>query len=152
MTDTPRFDPAAVAPLLLQSGHSGWLGLRYSRHGEDWAELELPWREDLLGEDGSRVLASGPILSLMDMASGLSIWRAMDEFRAIATLDLRVDYVRPAREGASVFGRAQCYRVTRSAAFVRGLAHDGDVDDPVAHIQGVFMKISVSDPRRLPGG
>ena len=61
---------------------------------------------------------------------------------AIATLDLRVDYVRPAREQASVFGRAQCYRLTRSAAFVRGLAHDGDADDPVAHIQAVFMKIT----------
>ena len=96
----------------------------------------------LLGEEGQRVLASGPILSLMDMASGMAIWRAMDEFTAIATLDLRVDYVRPAREQASVFGRAQCYRLTRSAAFVRGLAHDGDADDPVAHIQAVFMKIT----------
>ena len=95
-----------------------------------------------LGEEGQRVLASGPILSLMDMASGMAIWRAMDEFTAIATLDLRVDYVRPAREQASVFGRAQCYRLTRSAAFVRGLAHDGDADDPVAHIQAVFMKIT----------
>ena len=72
----------------------------------------------------------------------VAIWRAMDEFTAIATLDLRVDYVRPAREGASVFGRSQCYRLTRSAAFVRGLAHDGDADDPVAHIQAVFMKIA----------
>ena len=78
----------------------------------------------------------------MDMASGMAIWRAMDEFTAIATLDLRVDYVRPAREQASVFGRAQCYRLTRSAAFVRGLAHDGDADDPVAHIQAVCMKIT----------
>ena len=88
------------------------------------------------------MLASGPILSLMDMASGMAIWRAMDEFSAIATLDLRVDYVRPAREGASVFGRSQCYRLTRSAAFVRGLAHDGDAGDPAAHIQAVFMKIA----------
>ena len=143
MTDQPRkFDPKAVTPFFAGRGHSGWLGLQYSDHGDDWVELELPWREDLLGEEGQRVLASGPILSLMDMASGMAIWRAMDDFTAIATLDLRVDYVRPAREGASVFGRSQCYRVTRSAAFVRGLAHDGDVDDPVAHIRAVFMKIA----------
>ena len=32
-----------------------------SDHGDDWVELELPWREDLLGEEGQRVLASGPI-------------------------------------------------------------------------------------------
>ncbi|MCA0977025.1 PaaI family thioesterase [Qipengyuania flava] len=126
--------------------------MRYADHGEDWVELELPWREDLLGEEGQQVLASGPILSLMDMASGIAIWKAADRFEPIATLDLRVDYVRPARAGAAVFGRSQCYRITRSAAFVRGLAHDGDADDPVAHIQGVFMKISANVKREVPGG
>ncbi|TMM48943.1 PaaI family thioesterase [Qipengyuania marisflavi] len=145
-----KFDPAAATPFFTSRGHAGWLGLQYSDHGDDWVELELPWREDLLGESAQQVLASGPILSLMDMASGLAIWKAMDDFRAIATLDLRVDYVRPARVKASVFGRAQCYRLTRSAAFVRGLAHDGDGDDPVAHIQAVFMKIAV-DPRKPHG-
>ena len=148
----PTFDPVTATPFLTSRGHPGWLGMRYADHGEDWVELELPWREDLLGEDGQQVLASGPILSLMDMASGIAIWKAMDRFEPIATLDLRVDYVRPARAGAAVFGRSQCYRITRSAAFVRGLAHDGDADDPVAHIQGVFMKISANAKREVPGG
>jgi len=139
-----KFDPSKATSFLTGRGHAGWLGLQYSDHGDDWVELQLPWREDLLGEEGQRVLASGPILSLMDMASGMAIWRAMDDFTAIATLDLRVDYVRPAREGASVFGRSQFYRLTRSAAFVRGLAHDGDAEDPVAHIQAVFMKIAAA--------
>ncbi|AXK42131.1 PaaI family thioesterase [Erythrobacter aureus] len=139
-----KFDPSKATSFLTGRGHAGWLGLQYSDHGDDWVELQLPWREDLLGEEGQRVLASGPILSLMDMASGMAIWRAMDDFTAIATLDLRVDYVRPACEGASVFGRSQCYRLTRSAAFVRGLAHDGDAEDPVAHIQAVFMKIAAA--------
>lgn len=151
MVDTATFDPRLATPFLTARGHSGWLGLTYSDHGADWVQLELPWREDLLGEEGQRVLASGPILSLMDMASGLAIWQAMGSFQPVATLDLRVDYVRPAREGSSVFGRAQCYRITRSAAFVRGLAHDGDPDDPVAHIQGVFMKIAI-DPRKAVHG
>lgn len=145
----PEFDPSKVTPMFTASGHSGWLGLTYADHGDDWVELELPWREDLLGDDGQKVLASGPILSLMDMASGLAIWRTMNEFRAIATLDLRVDYVRPARERSAVFGRSQCYRLTRSAAFVRGVAHDGDIHDPVAHIQGVFMTIA-NDKRIMP--
>lgn len=152
MNDTAQFDPKTATPFLTSRGHTGWLGLAYADHGKDWVELELPWREDLLGEDGQNVLASGPILSLMDMASGLAIWKAMDKFEAIATLDLRVDYVRPARSGSAVFGRSQCYRITRSAAFVRGLAHDGDSADPVAHIQGVFMKIGVTEKRELPDG
>ncbi len=145
--DPAAFDPARAAPMLLSHGHVGWLGLRFHGAGDDWAALELPWREDLLGETGQPVLASGPIFSLMDMASGLAIWTAMKEFQAIATLDLRVDYQRPARERSAVIGRAECYRLTRSAAFVRGVAHDGDIADPVAHIAGVFMPIARRDSR-----
>ena len=96
-----------------------------------------------------QVLASGPIISLMDMASGLCVWTRLQEFRAIATMDLRVDYQRPAREHAAIYGRAECYKITRSAAFVRGIAHDGDPADPVANIAGVFMSIA-GDTRHVP--
>ncbi|QFT77245.1 PaaI family thioesterase [Erythrobacter sp. THAF29] len=149
----PPFDPSEAAKFFFKHGHSGWLGLRYSAHADNWVELELPWREDLLGEPERAVLASGPIVSLMDMASGMSIWQAKGTFTPIATLDLRVDYQRPARERSAVWGRVECYRTTRSAAFVRGIAHDGDLDDPVAHVAGVFMTID-RDPRqgKVPAG
>ncbi|MEL7199186.1 MAG: PaaI family thioesterase [Pseudomonadota bacterium] len=140
-----RFDPEQASKLFFKHGHTGWLGLRYSAHGDNWVELELPWREDLLGEPGE-MLASGPIVSLMDMASGMAIWNTKGTFTPVATLDLRVDYQRPARERLGVFGRVECYRTTRSAAFVRGIAYDSSLDDPVAHIAGVFMTIA-QDPR-----
>lgn len=143
-TPIPRFDPKLAAKMMFSVGHSGWLGLRYVEHGDDWVELALPWREDLVGETDSGVLATGPIVSLMDMAAGMSIWSASGLFQAVATLDLRVDYMRPARPRAAINGRVQCYRMTRSAAFVRGIAHDGDADDPVAHVAGVFMTIGGS--------
>jgi acyl-coenzyme A thioesterase PaaI-like protein len=38
-----------------------------------------------------------------------------------------------------VTGRAECYRLTRRVAFVRGLAHDGDPNDPIAHLAATFM-------------
>lgn len=138
----PPFDPSQAAKFLLRSGHTSKLGLQYCAHGADWVELELPWREDLVGEVDRGVLASGPIISMLDMASGLSIWTRQGEFVPIATLDLRVDYQRPARKEASVFGRVECYRLSRSAAFVRGTAHDGDPDDSVATMSGVFMSIA----------
>lgn len=142
-----RFDARQAANFFFKAGHTGWLGLRYAAHGDNWVELELPWREDLLGEADRPVLASGPIVSLMDMASGMSIWQTVGTFTPVATLDLRVDYQRPAQERSAVWGRVECYRTTRSAAFVRGVAHDGDPDDPVAHIAGVFMTIGI-DPRQ----
>ena len=143
-----EFDANVLARWVLTRAHPGWLGLRYVAHGSDWCELELPWREDLVGGERQPVLASGPIISLMDMAAGMAIWVANGSFRPVATLDLRVDYLRPARQRAAVSGRVTCYRRTRSAAFVRGTAHDGDPADPVAEMTGVFMAL---DPaRRVP--
>ncbi len=144
---TPQFDPKSMARFMFGASHNGFLGMGYHAHGEDWMELELPWREDLVGDSEQHVLASGPIISLLDMASGMAIWTRMQAFTPVATLDLRVDYLRPAKERCAVIGRSECYRLTRSAAFVRGIAHDGDAEDPVANMAGVFMTIGGASQR-----
>jgi uncharacterized protein (TIGR00369 family) len=133
------FDPARFISTLAARAHGGLIGIRYVGHGEDWAELAIDYSDRLVGDDATGVLASGPILALMDMATSMSIWIRQRRFRAQATLDLRVDYLRPATPGKAVIGRGECYRITRSVAFIRGQAHDGDPDDPVAHVAGTYM-------------
>ncbi|HEX8191753.1 MAG TPA: PaaI family thioesterase [Allosphingosinicella sp.] len=120
-------------------GHGGALGIDYRDHGPDWAELTLPYDDKLIGVVDTGVIASGPIISLMDMATSLSIWLKLGRFRHQATMDLRVDYLRPATPGRTIVGRGECYRTTKSIGFVRGLAHDGDPADPVAHVSATFM-------------
>ncbi|MCZ8320004.1 MAG: PaaI family thioesterase [Novosphingobium sp.] len=147
MTDAPRhvlppnaaFDPSLASRVMTKHGHGGWLGLRYCAHGSNWVELSLDWREELVGIDGSGVLASGPIISLMDNATSMSVWTFSQRFVPHATLDLRVDYMRAATPGQTVFGRGECYKLTRTIAFIRGVAHQGDLADPVAHVTGTFM-------------
>jgi uncharacterized protein (TIGR00369 family) len=134
----PRFDPNLFFDARIR-GHGPTLGICYRAHGSDWAELELPYRAELVGDPESGVLASGPILALMDTATSVAVWCRVGQFRAQATLDLRIDYLRPARPGRAVIGRGECYRISRSIAFVRGQAHDGDPDDPLAHVAGTFM-------------
>ena len=141
--DAP-FDPATVSEAMNGRGHGGFVGLRYVDHGDDWIEIALPWRADLVGVAETGVLASGPIITLLDNATSMSVWVKSGRFRPQATLDLRLDYVRAATPGKTVIARAECYRMTRSAAFVRGLAHDGDPADPVAHAAGVFMTVESS--------
>lgn len=133
------FDPDRFVSTLSARAHGGLIGLRYVDHGADWAELAIDYHETLIGDPESGVLASGPILAMMDMATSLSIWIRQGRFRAQATLDLRVDYLRPATPGKAVIGRGECYRITRNVAFVRGQAHDGDPADPVAHVAGTYM-------------
>ena len=133
------FDPKRFMSYVRQVGHGGALGIDYVGHGADWAELSLPYDEKLVGMPESGIIASGPIISLMDMATSVAIWVRLDKFRHQATLDLRVDYLRPATPGRTLIGRGECYAVRRSVAFVRGIAHDGNPDDPVAHVTGTFM-------------
>lgn len=143
-----RFDIDRFAAAGGFGGHGGRLGMRYHAHGPDWAELALPYDPALVGDPDSGVIASGPIITIMDMATSLAVWLKRGRFVAHATLDLRVDYLRPATPGATVIGHGECYRVTHSIAFVRGQAHDGNPDDPVAHVTGTFMTTGLRDTRQ----
>lgn len=134
-----RFDPERFMAYVRDVGHGGAIGISYRGHGGDWAELGLPYDERLIGMAETGIIASGPIISLMDMATSLAIWIRLGRFRHQATLDLRVDYLRPATPGRTIVGRGTCYAATRSVAFVRGTAHDGDAADPVANVTGTFM-------------
>lgn len=133
------FDIRELVPFVVNRGHCAQLGISFVDAGPGWCELVLPYRAALAGDADSGIMASGPIFALMDMASGMSIWSKRNTFAPHVTLDLRVDYPRPAKPGEAVYGRAECYRMTKSVAFVRGLAHDGDPENPVAHIAGTFM-------------
>lgn len=144
MTSIPTdnsFDPVRMFRSMERHGHTAALGLKYRNHGDDWAELAMPWREDLVGDAEAQTMATGAIIALMDMTSGVAVWTRLKIFRLQATLDLRIDYLRAARPRADMIGRVECYRVTRDVAFVRGIAHDGDAEDPVAHIAASFMFI-----------
>lgn len=133
------FDPIQLIKLMSRNGHNRLIGVRYNAHGDDWAELCLPYNDSLVSDAGTGILASGPIFTMMDMATSMSIWLSRGYFQPQATLDLRVDYLRPAEPGKDVIGRGECYRITKSIAFVRGQAHDGDPSRPVAHVAGTYM-------------
>ena len=133
------FDPKLFTQFASQVGHGGALGILYVGHGPDWVELGLDYDEKLVGMAETGVIASGPIVSLMDMATSMALWVKLGRFRPQATLDMRVDYLRPATPGRRIVGRGECYGVSKSVGFVRGIAHDGDQADPVAHVAATFM-------------
>jgi uncharacterized protein (TIGR00369 family) len=134
-----NFDPKLFVELFSQHSHNGLIGTQYVGHGDDWIELAIDYNEKLVGDPETGILASGPIVSLCDMASGASIWLHTKKFMLVVTIDLRVDYLRPAKVGERVTARMTCYRATRSVAFVRGSAHDGDPTHPIAQATGTFM-------------
>ena len=137
--EQPGFDLARFFDFARKVGHGRALGLEFRESGGDWAELALPWREELVGVRDSGILASGAIVSLIDTASGAAIWTKLGMFRPVVTLDLRLDYLRPAVKGETVHARCECTKITRNVAFVRGVAHGGDAERPIAHSAATFM-------------
>ena len=149
MTDTPpelsrdiltgSFDPALFFKLAGSVGHGRALQLEYRNSADHWIELALPWREELVGIAETGILASGAIVSLVDMSGGASVWMAMGKFVPLVTIDLRLDYFRAAKKGETVIARCECTKLTRRVAFVRGIAHGGDPSRPIAQATGTFM-------------
>jgi len=133
------FDPERFFELARRVGHGMALGLEYRASGDNWMELCLPWREELVGVPETGVLASGAIVSLIDTASGGSVWMTLGHFVPIVTLDLRLDYMRPALKGETLIARCECVKLTRQIAFIRGVAHGGDPERPIAHSAATFM-------------
>ena len=135
------FDPEGFFKLARKVGHGRALGLSYRDHGDDWVELALPWRPELVSVPESGIMATGAIVSLVDTCSGTAVWRRLGDFRHIVTMDLRIDYLRPAVQGETVIARCECYKLTRRVAFVRGIAHGGAASRPVAHAAATFMLV-----------
>jgi len=75
----------------------------------------------------------------LDHACGQAVMAALGQPQPVATLDLRIDYMRAAEPGLDIMARAHCYKITHSVAFVRASAFDRDPEDPVATAQAAFM-------------
>lgn len=139
MNAAAPFDPERFFEVARSVGHGRALGLEYRASGPNWMELALPWREELVGVPDTGVLASGAIVSLIDTASGGSVWMKLCHYVPIVTLDLRLDYMRPAVKDETVIARCECVKLTKQVAFVRGVAHGGDPERPIAHSAATFM-------------
>lgn len=119
--------------------HNRALGLKVISARRGFASMRLEWREELVGNPETGVLAGGPLTAMLDGCCGMSVATMLKEPAPFATLDLRIDYVRPATPGQAVIAEAECYRITRSVAFTRAFAHHGDAKDPIAAATGTFM-------------
>ncbi len=125
----------------LASGAAHTHALGFALAGVDGRKVRLrvPWRDDLVGDAETGVFAGGVVTTLLDHVGGLAVWTALDAFRPLATLDLRVDYMRAAEPGRDLLAEAECFRLTPSIAFVRAWAFEDSPEDPVAAAQAAYI-------------
>ena len=76
----------------------------------------------------------------------------MTPIEPYATLDLRMDYLRPARAGLELRCDAHCHRLSHSVAFVRGEVFQPGSEDAVASVNATFMLATANTRRQdVPG-
>lgn len=103
------------------------------------AVIRLPMADRLVGDTHRGVVFGGVITTMLDQVGGAAAMCGMRELTSLATIDLRIDYLKAATPGRDLFGHAECYRMTRSVAFVRGSAYHDDPDDPFAIFLSTYM-------------
>jgi len=120
------------------------LGLEVIDTGDDWVRARLPFRDAYIGDTETNLWHSAVASALVDAACGLATFVALPGPESIATLDLRMDYLRPAVANEPLIAHAQCYHLTRRIAFTRATVYQSDPDLPTGLTMATFMRTSRS--------
>lgn len=145
------FGPGQDA-IVRHTPHADFLGIRVVETGPCFAVMMLPYRAELVGDPSRGVVFGGVITTLIDHTSGLAVACALEELTAIATIDLRIDYLRAAEPGCDLWARSECYKRTKNVAFVRAFAWEKDPADPFATCLATFMLGANRAGSPFPGG
>ncbi len=118
--------------------HAQDLAMELTRLEDGLAEIVMPYDARLIGDPDTGVIAGGAVSAVLDTCCGAAVMSHPNNLSATATIDLRINYMRAARPGDAIRCVADCYHMTRSVAFVRATAFDGDAERPVATATGSF--------------
>lgn len=103
MTESATLSAADVQARLLQGPYHQWLGLEVTSLGKGEIELTARWREEWVVNAAGGYTHGGILAALIDLTAD---W-ALVSFtgRGVPTLNLHVDYHRPARGDLIARGR-----------------------------------------------
>jgi uncharacterized protein (TIGR00369 family) len=122
---------------ILPHSQSLGMGIDFIRDGE--VGMSMPYDSRLIGDPQTKVIHGGAVFALLDTCCGSAAMSHPDQEGPTATIDLRVDYMRPATPGQRIKAIATCYNLTKNVAFVRAVALDDNEKKPVAMAAGAFV-------------
>lgn len=125
-----------------------FLGIRAERIDRGNVRLELPFRDELIGDPLKRALHGGVLSTLADVAGGAAAWSAIEDPMArVSTVDLRVDYLRPGRPHTVIADATVVRLGGRIAVTDMKMFHPGGESEPIATGKGVYV---VKVPKHAP--
>jgi uncharacterized protein (TIGR00369 family) len=130
-----------VEARLLRGPFHAWLGLKVVKVGAGEIELTATWREEWVVNPDKRYTHGGILAALVDLAADWALVSSAG--RAVPTIDLRVDYHRPALPGdLRVTGKVIKFGSQISVAEAQVFDLDGKL---VASGRGVYSTVKAAD-------
>ncbi|MFH2010237.1 MAG: hotdog fold thioesterase [bacterium] len=122
-----------------------FLGVTVRQFDSGLVQLELPARDEFIGNPMLPALHGGVISSLLDTAGGGAVWSQVGNGEAVSTVDLRVDFLRPGRQ-LPLVGQGKVVRLGNKVGVTELRAfHPGAQDKPVAAGMGVYNIARLSE-------
>ena len=133
-------DLEAVLKFYANSPHHQATGITVVSVDVELARMRVPYNKCFIGDPDTGAVHGGLITTMMDATGGLAVLAKVPPGTSIATLDLRLDYLRSAKRGSDLIGEAECFKVTRNIAFTRGTAYEKkNAQDPIANFIATYM-------------
>lgn len=130
--------------LFTRRGHLSWLRSRIRFIGSEWVEMENDCRAELAGPDGA--LSSAAVFGMVDSVCGMALWTRRGIAGHQVTIDLRVDFMRPAPIDRTLIVRAWCTAISGQIAYMGACGYDEDPADPVCTAAASFMMFDRTHP------
>lgn len=94
MSDDTKPDLATLDARIKRGPFHQWLGLSITEVGDGEITIELPWRDEFVVNPDGGYLHGGILATLIDLTADWAIATKLG--RPFPTVDIRVDYHRPA--------------------------------------------------------
>lgn len=120
------------------------LGMELLSIDPDPVHAKIAYRESFLGDVAGGLWHTSVATALADAVCGLTTLLSLPEGDMVATLDLRMDYLRPAVAEIDLYAMAELQHLTRSVAFTRATLYQQDGERPTALCTAAFMRIGGS--------
>lgn len=121
--------------------HNADLGIEVVDIERGIATLRLPGKAELCGDPERQLYFPSVLLALADAASGVAYVSAINEVTAVATLDLRIDYLRPVSVAHPLVARAHCHRHTLEVGFLQCDIRAEGAEEAAAMVTASFIRV-----------
>ncbi len=135
MSSEIKLDKGQLEARLLAAPIHRWLGLRVLEVSEDGITVAAAWREEFVANVAAGSAHGGILAALIDTVADYALASRLG--RPFPTVDLRVDYHRPATQG-DLICKGKVIKLGRQVSTAEASVHDAE-GTLLASGRGVFL-------------